>query len=178
VTDGEFGRSCAGCLKRGIDCVPSKSGRPGQACGACAKAHMKCSWKEERAESEVSGGVEEFRRVVKEEISRGIGSDLTLIKRRITSLEKEVWNILKGVGGRDEIDGEWEERWEVLQNWELWGVAGSGYEHLPGIDPKDLVRKTEDDGIEEEEGVETEKSKGKAKAKEMEVDVEDAEMEE
>ena len=161
--------------------MPSPGGKPGQACVACARAHAKCSYKEERAESEISAGVEEVRKVVREEIRREVSGDLTLIKRRITSLEKEVWNVLKGVGGKEEKDGDWEERWEVLQNWELWGVPGSGYEHLPGIKAEDLVRKMEDETelaevevdpkeLEEEEAEEVVKTKGKGKAKAKERD--------
>ncbi|KAF9642018.1 hypothetical protein BDM02DRAFT_3194065, partial [Thelephora ganbajun] len=41
-------------------------------------------------------------------------------------------------------DPEWEEQFKTLKNWEEWGCPGTGYGHLPKIDPADLERRESD----------------------------------
>lgn len=87
-------------------------------------------------------GLKDIRRVVVEELRNEVAPDLSVVRRRMLRLESEVWNVLKGVGRSEEMeDLEWVERSETFLNWELWGTPGSGYEHLPKLDPKELVRK-------------------------------------
>jgi hypothetical protein len=87
-----------------------------------------------------------FREVLQESVM----PELKAIKKRMTTLEKEVWNVLKGVGRVEggEPDVEWTERLEALHSWARWGESGSGYGHLPVIIAEELEqRDTESEGV-------------------------------
>ncbi|KAF9642294.1 hypothetical protein BDM02DRAFT_3193529 [Thelephora ganbajun] len=78
-------------------------------------------------------------------------------------LEKEIWNVLKGVQ-LDGDDPEWEEQFKMLKNWEEWGRLGTGYGHLPKIDPADLERRESDSDLMEVPSDEEMADKGDALA--------------
>ena len=85
--------------------------------------------------------MDEIRTVFQDVIRKTVTPELAKIKKRLTSLETEIWNTLKGAGGTGP-DPEWSEELEALKNWQDWGTAGSGYGHLPVVFPEELERRS------------------------------------
>jgi hypothetical protein len=135
--------------------------KPGKACEACAKAHAKCTTAE--SDREVSLGVEEICLGVRKELRAEVSPLLRALKQEMRVLGTEVWALSKGAGGSG--DAEWADQVEALQNWALWGKAGTGFGHLPEINPEDLRRSETD-------------SEGESEEKEMDVDEEGSSEEE
>ncbi|KAF9641807.1 hypothetical protein BDM02DRAFT_3133551, partial [Thelephora ganbajun] len=139
---------CSTCLRRNVECFPVEGGRPNQACVLCFKAHLKCQWAEKGKEKEKESTPQELSREIVEIRDLGIHPYLASIRCWMSVLEKEIWNVLKGIQ-LDREDPEWEEQFETLKNWEEWGRPGTGYGHLPKIDPADLERRESDSDLAE-----------------------------
>jgi hypothetical protein len=92
----------------------------------------------EDPEREVSLGIEEIRSAVRAELRETVTPVLGALKKQVRTLEAEVWGFVKGARGGS--DAEWSERLDALQNWESWGVKGSGFGHLPEISATSLRR--------------------------------------
>ncbi|KAF9643771.1 hypothetical protein BDM02DRAFT_3191234 [Thelephora ganbajun] len=128
---------CSTCLRRNVECFLVKGGHPNQACVLCFKAHLKCQWGEKGKEKEKESTPQELSQEIAEicDLMPDVGSG-------------EGGNVLKGIQLNGE-DPEWEEQFKTLKNWEEWGRLGTGYRHLPKIDPADLERRESDSDLAE-----------------------------
>lgn len=196
-----FASACAKCRAVKAPCQPrvEESSR-GQSCKRCYRKHLGCSWNGEKVEPEEEddvGGLdkEDILKAIRTTLRAELIPELVKVRSGMRCMSTEFWNGVKGVTGRgrDEL---WTEQAEAFQNWEQWGVAGTGYSHLAPLDPARLRRiesESEESGDEEEldEGElealseydrrwgqkERMRNKGKGKAKEMDVDGEEEEDE-
>jgi hypothetical protein len=95
-------------------------------------------------------GHEELKKVVADVIAESVTPNLRDVRERLGNLEKEVWNVLKGVGqsqgrGQGSVpDSVWSARLEALSNWDEWGRPGTGYSHLPVMMAEQLERRSSD----------------------------------